>query len=45
MFNVDQGLRQGRDLAPLNMFFTAVLLLRVAEKRLLADTGIMDTTL
>ena len=44
MFNVDQGLRQGRDLAPLNMFFTAVLL-RVAEKRLLADTGIMDTTL
>ena len=41
-FDVGQGLRQGRVLAPLlfNMFFTAVL--RVAEKRFLADAAITD---
>ena len=41
-FDVGQGLRQGYVLAPLlfNMFFTAVL--RVAEKRFLADAAIMD---
>ena len=39
---VGQGLRQGRVLAPqlFNMFFTAVL--RVAEKRFLADPVIVD---
>ena len=41
-FDVGQGLRQGRVLAPLllNMFFTAVL--RVAEKRFLADAAITN---
>ena len=41
-FDVRQGLRQGCVLAPLmfNMFFTAVL--RVAEKRFLADAAIVD---
>ena len=41
-FDVRQGLRQGRVLAPLqfNMFFTAVL--RVAEKRFLSDAAITD---
>ena len=41
-FDVGQGLRQGCVLAPLlsNMFFTAVL--RVAEKRFLADAVITD---
>ena len=41
-FDVGQGLREGRVLAPLlfNMLFTAVL--RVAEKRVLADAAITD---
>ena len=41
-FDVGQGLRQGWVLTPLlfNMFFTAVL--RVAEKRFLADAAITD---
>ena len=41
-FDVGRGLRQGRVLAPLlfNMFFTAVL--RVAEKRFLADAAITN---
>ena len=41
-FDVGQGLSQGCVLAPLlsNMFFTAVL--RVAEKRFLADAAIAD---
>ena len=41
-FDVGQGLRQGSVLAPLlfNMFFTAVL--RVAEKRFLADAAITN---
>ena len=41
-FDVGQGLRQGYVLAPLlfNMFITAVL--RVAEKRFLADAAITD---
>ena len=41
-FDVGRGLRQGRVLVPLlfNMFFTAVL--RVAEKRFLADAAITD---
>ena len=40
--DVGQGLHQGRVLAPLlfNMLFTAVL--RVAEKRFLADAAITD---
>ena len=42
-FDVGQGLRQRCVLAPLlfNMFFTAVL--RVAEKRFLADAAITDS--
>ena len=43
MLEEGQGLRQGGVLAPLqfNMFFTVVL--RVAEKRFIADTAIMDS--
>ena len=43
MFEVGQGLGQGCVLASMlfNMFFTAVL--RVAEKRFIADAAIMDS--